>query len=511
MPKGSDPHVPQGKRPPVSTSRRSSSSHDDEADAAAGTRHESSPTLTWAKWIESLGTPSVSEDAPEPRADLAGLAERLREATERARQVRSAREASISGAVREVPATAAAPAAREAATKPKPRPRTSGKPAKAAPRARKQVPAPPREIEPKPAPSPSPVRSRRSERASGSVPPAAPAKELVAAPAPIARAQAPALARRDLETQAPTAPPAPASRSHPPAERLAVHDDPLPHGYGDDRIVLMSKDPYWLHAYWELTGASLKRAWELLGHTTAALALRVHHFAAAHTGDESGSFDVEVSEQARNWYIHGGHPGGAFEVEVGLKSADGRFVGLARSARIVCPTDRPSDLLDEEWLSLAGEFEEIYALSGGYRTLTSGGSLELRELLARRMEEMMGSGAVSSFGISSLGVSSFGAPAIGASGAYPAAPRHRKFWFVLGTELIVYGATEPDAKVTCQGRPVTLRPDGTFTLRFALPDGTQTIPCTATSADRVDTITITPRVEKNTSQEERRHDGDRHP
>jgi len=34
--------------------------------------------------------------------------------------------------------------------------------------------------------------------------------------------------------------------------------------------------------------------------------------------------------------------------------------------------------------------------------------------------------------------------------------------------------------------------------RFALPDGKQEIPVTAQSADKVDTITITPVVEKKT-------------
>ncbi len=46
------------------------------------------------------------------------------------------------------------------------------------------------------------------------------------------------------------------------------------------------------------------------------------------------------------------------------------------------------------------------------------------------------------------------------------------FFFELGTELIVYGRTEPDATVTWHGRPVALRPDGTFTLRMALPTDT---------------------------------------
>jgi hypothetical protein len=72
------------------------------------------------------------------------------------------------------------------------------------------------------------------------------------------------------------------------------------------------------------------------------------------------------------------------------------------------------------------------------------------------------------------------------------------FWFVLDAELIVYGATEPDARVTVQGRPVALRPDGTFTLRFQLPDGTQVIDATAVSSDGVFRKTVTPTVRRET-------------
>ncbi|MFB3789606.1 MAG: hypothetical protein ACE15F_24895 [bacterium] len=57
------------------------------------------------------------------------------------------------------------------------------------------------------------------------------------------------------------------------------------------------------------------------------------------------------------------------------------------------------------------------------------------------------------------------------------------FWLKADTELIVYGATEPDAKLTVQGQQITLRPDGSFTLRFYLPDGEQEYPIEATSAD----------------------------
>src|SRR5206468_6823794 len=39
----------------------------------------------------------------------------------------------------------------------------------------------------------------------------------------------------------------------------------LPSGYGKDRIVVMVRDPYWLHAYWELTRHAIQRAEAALG------------------------------------------------------------------------------------------------------------------------------------------------------------------------------------------------------------------------------------------------------
>ena len=39
----------------------------------------------------------------------------------------------------------------------------------------------------------------------------------------------------------------------------------LPAGYGKDRIVVMVRDPYWLHCYWELTRHAIQRAEAALG------------------------------------------------------------------------------------------------------------------------------------------------------------------------------------------------------------------------------------------------------
>ena len=62
------------------------------------------------------------------------------------------------------------------------------------------------------------------------------------------------------------------------------------------------------------------------------------------------------------------------------------------------------------------------------------------------------------------------------------------------------GATEPDAKVTVQGVPVRLRPDGTFTMRFQLPDGVQEIPAIAVSRDGLSERQITPTVTRSTTR-----------
>ena len=49
--------------------------------------------------------------------------------------------------------------------------------------------------------------------------------------------------------------------------------------------------------------------------------------------------------------------------------------------------------------------------------------------------------------------------------------RGRKFWFKVNAELIVCGATEPDAGVTVADRQIKLRPDGTFSFALACRTG----------------------------------------
>lgn len=78
-------------------------------------------------------------------------------------------------------------------------------------------------------------------------------------------------------------------------------------------------------------------------------------------------------------------------------------------------------------------------------------------------------------------------PGVSSPQARALAPSPEKgFWFQVNAELVIYGKTVPDAQVTIAGRTIRLRPDGTFSYRFALPDGHFPLPIQATSADGTD-------------------------
>ncbi len=115
------------------------------------------------------------------------------------------------------------------------------------------------------------------------------------------------------------------------------------------------------------------------------------------------------------------------------------------------------------------------------------GSLEITELVRRQMlkEFSTAPAAQLAAGQGSLGLGSPSSP-FGALGSLPGPIRGGEgahgFWFNINAELIIYGATEPDATVSIGGRQIRLRPDGTFSYRFALPDGTFDLPAIATSA-----------------------------
>jgi len=332
----------------------------------------------------------------------------------------------------------------------------------------------------------------------------------------------------------------------------------FPESYGQDRCRIMARDPFWVHAYWEVSEDTLVRAkGELEDHwEDHKRILRVHSMPNEVGGSEAtqppGFFDIEVGEHALSWYIHVGIPSRAYRVDVGVLTDNGLFYPLASSNRVTTPPEKMSE--EVAWASIPEEAREAHDVSGSAPVtevsdasvgsdLPSGGNqtVGLKEQEHRQgtvaeeppssrcqpaaprapmtppraphkriaggppkaeapeggsfvMEQPMQNSSPGAW-MTSPGARPTSPGARGAKGQ-----KERDFWFVLDTELIVSGATEPDAHVTIQGVPVQLRPDGTFTVRFQLPDGVQEIPVIAVSRDGISEREITPTVTRDTER-----------
>src|SRR5262249_39399436 len=127
----------------------------------------------------------------------------------------------------------------------------------------------------------------------------------------------------------------------------------LPTGYGKDRIVVMVRDPYWLHCYWELTRHAVQRAEAALGqewHSSKPI-LRLLDVTSNDTSNssESGVRDIPIHGGCNNWYIDVNNPPRSYRVDIGYLSPSGKFYVLARSNVVSTPRAGVSDVLDENW------------------------------------------------------------------------------------------------------------------------------------------------------------------
>lgn len=247
-----------------------------------------------------------------------------------------------------------------------------------------------------------------------------------------------------------------------------------------DRLVVMVRDPYWLHAHWELAPRSVERAQSALGqywHTTTPV-LRLFHISS--DGTAVLQRDIAIHGGVNHWYVDVHNPPQKFRMEIGYLTAAGQFYCLARSNTVTTPPAGSSDSVDENWADIDQNADRIFAMSGGYSH--RGTSLELQELLEERLRRPMGSPMQTRYG----------------SGAARVPADAREFPFAVDAELIVYGVSNPHAHVTLQGEPVALRPDGSFMVRMRLPERRQVIPVIASSPDGVEQRTIILAVERNT-------------
>jgi hypothetical protein len=251
-----------------------------------------------------------------------------------------------------------------------------------------------------------------------------------------------------------------------------------------DRLVVMVRGPYWLHAYWELTPTGIVRAQAALGELwhAAKPILRLIQVSSSglSTSSERVVRDIVVHGGVENWYVDVNDPPQSYRMEIGYLAANGRFFSLARSNTVSTPNSNSSEKLDNHWTDVVENCDKIYAMSGGYSPESN--SAELQEVLEERLRRPMGPTLNDRYNV--------GADAI--------AIRDRSVRFHVETEMVIHGTTHPDAQVTLQGAPVKLRPDGSFSVRMDLPNRRQVIPLVANAKDGASQRTIVLAVERNT-------------
>lgn len=299
------------------------------------------------------------------------------------------------------------------------------------------------------------------------------------------------------------APPAPKQRF------VEEHLGELPDTYGTGRLFLTARDPHWLYAYWDLNWHQMA---DYRGKSSdGRLVLRLFEKNHANPIQE-----LTLGHDSRNWYLPVNKAATTYSAELGYWRHDGHFHIVSRSREATTPPDMispdttarfatiPIDISFQELLGIIrGHMKDGEALADALHRLQAAGfrfpfqvglelgpwtdeqtaalerilggdlfrriqvgSGEITEWLRRRLQEELSSGMFSAF-----------SPA-GAS--WSAAPQ-KGFWFAVNAELIIYGATEPDATVTIDGKPIKLRSDGTFSFHYAFPDGEYRLPVVAVS------------------------------
>lgn len=274
-----------------------------------------------------------------------------------------------------------------------------------------------------------------------------------------------------------------AARTLPPTKQASPNPS-LPTEYGKDRVVVLVRDPHWVHCYWEISRQTMNRAQAALGQDFdgAQPALRLVKLGDKDCGlGEQIVREFHLPEGARNWYLDVPEPGTDYCVDVGYRSKSGRFYGMGRSNAVATPRVAWSEQTETVWTEQDNrDAERLFALSGGLNP--HAGSAELRQFFEEKLGHNPGSPSITSLG----------------SGGFGFLGKERNFTFQLDADLVVHGSTEPSAKVTFQGEPIPLRPDGTFSLRFRLADGRHIMPAVSVSCTGMEERTIVLAVERNT-------------
>jgi uncharacterized protein len=303
----------------------------------------------------------------------------------------------------------------------------------------------------------------------------------------------------------------------------------LPDGYGESCIVLLPRDPQWSYAYWDIPN---DRKEDLRRQGGQHLALRLYDVTDIDINDRAPHNVQEYlcDEMAREWYLPIPVSDRDYALEIGYRCADGRWLVLARSSTVRIPPVYPSDWIEDAFVTvdwnedlrgrtvytlvppskktMAGVgtegnaiYDKIFGMTESAEAMRVAGSLfgSMQQVPEQAVSSYIFPSGVGMWALptaSGINMSGVGMSGAGFASAPPMRPR--QFWLIADAELIVYGATEPDATVTIGGRKIELSPDGTFRFQMSFQDGVIDYPIVAVAADGEQTRSIHMNFERQT-------------
>ncbi len=316
----------------------------------------------------------------------------------------------------------------------------------------------------------------RNKKKSGSIPaPAAiPARPSADSQGPVGKRRSPAVERNIAELK---------DKMSKARLLSGIYDDS--NGENRDRFVLIVRDSFWLHVYWELRSRLIERAKAAMGHTwhTAVPALRLFRIIADGVNNPRREQvrDIQIHSGVNNWYVDVQDPPGTFQVEIGFLSREGNFFPIASSNIVQTPESQVVEgttKLDGHWGSVSEDFDRIYKMSGGMKENNE----QLKRVFEEQLRRSMSLPLISRFGTRNVG--------------FERTKRH--FDFKVEADVVLYGNTDPSVQISIKGEPVRIAPDGTFSVRYPIAEKRQVFPIDAKSSDGIETQQVIIAIERNT-------------
>ncbi|MDR3197009.1 MAG: DUF4912 domain-containing protein [Planctomycetaceae bacterium] len=254
-----------------------------------------------------------------------------------------------------------------------------------------------------------------------------------------------------------------------------------------DRLVLLVRDPFWLHAFWEITARTVERAKVALGvswHTSLPI-IRLFRMESDGTTPPKRSFvrDILVHGGVNHWYLDVINPPSTFQIELGYMSREKKFYSLVSSNTVETPQQQVIDELDNldgNWRGVAEDLGRIYKLSGG-----DNNNQELKKIFEEQLHRPMSAPLLSRYRASqNQGLGS--------------EKTRRNFLFNIDVDIIIHGKTDPSVQVTIRNEPIKVQSDGSFGVRFALPEKRHVFSMEAEGSDGVETQRAILTLERNT-------------